>query len=98
MRTRVLITLILVILAAAEIVAQSPSHKINYSNYRPVTRGLFANFTYPSSPVFVYSLFAGKQKTVTLRGGIFYPHFGEVGLIDRLGVYLSSVKFADVTG
>src|SRR5687768_11128741 len=77
--------------------AQTPEH-FDYSAYNPVTSGAFANFTYPARPLFEGAIAADRRTSFTLRDGIFYPRFNEHGYIDRLGAYLKSVEFADVTG
>ncbi len=77
--------------------AQTPSH-FNYSNYNPVTNGVFANFTFPAGPVFRGSTDDDGRKSFTLKNGIFEPGLGANGYINRLGTYLKSFDFADVTG
>lgn len=78
-------------------VAQTPD-RFNYSNYNPLTKGVFANFTFPARTVFEGSTDDDGRKFFTLKNGIFYPKFDENGYIIRLGTYLKSVDFADVTG
>lgn len=94
---RALIKFLLAISVTGTIVVAQSADRINYSNYRPVTKGIFANFSYPSFPVFSNSLYADRRKSIRLESGIFYPKFGDQGYIDRLGVYLASVDYADIT-
>jgi len=77
--------------------AQTPE-RFDYSAYSPVTSGVFASFTYPASPLFKGASDTDGRKSFTLKHGIFRPRFNERGYIDRLGAYLKSVEFADVTG
>ncbi len=77
--------------------AQTP-RRFNYSNYNPVTSGVFANFTFPARPVFRGVTDDDGRKSFTLKNGIFEPKYDERGYIVRLGTYLKSVDFVDVTG
>jgi hypothetical protein len=73
------------------------SERSDYSAYNPVSSGVFANFTYPSRPLF-HGETNYRRRSFTLRHGIFEPGLNERGYIERLGAYLKSVEFADVTG
>ena len=70
----------------------------NYSNYSPVTSGVFANFTYPARPLFAGASDDDGRKSFTLRRGLFEPKLNERGYVERLGAYLESVEYGDVTG
>ena len=78
-------------------VAQT-SKGFDYSAYNAVSSGVFANFTYPARPLFQGATDDDGRRSFTLRRGIFEPGFNERGYIERLGAYLKSVEFADVTG
>jgi hypothetical protein len=84
-------------LCARSAEAQTPEH-FDISAYNPVTSGVFANFTYPARPLFKGAAVDGRRKSFTLRHGVFRPRFNERGNIERLGTYLKSVEYADVTG
>ena len=77
--------------------AQTPA-RFDFSAYEPITSGVFANFTYPARPLFEGAADDDARKSFTLRHGIFRRRFNERGYIERLGAYLKSVEFADVTG
>ena len=96
MKKTPLFSLALNLLFVANIAAQSLT-PFNYSAYNPVTTGTFANFTYPAHPLFYGAGNTDKRKSFTLKKGIFHPKFDEGGYIVRLGAYLKSVDFADVT-
>jgi hypothetical protein len=87
---------VLSLFCAITAVAQT-SERLDYSANNPVSSGVFANFTYPSRPLFQGRTDDGK-KSFTLKNGIFEPGLNERGYIERLGAYLESVKFGDVTG
>ena len=74
------------------------SDRFDVSAYDPVTSGAFADFTYPARPLFKGATGADRRKSFTLKRGVFQPRFNERGYIERLGAYLKSVAFADVTG
>jgi hypothetical protein len=84
-------------LCARSAEAQTPE-RFDLSAYDTVTSGVFANFTYPARPLFKGVGDAGRRKSFTLRRGLFRPKFNERGYIERLGAYLKSVEYADVTG
>lgn len=84
-------------LCARSAEAQTPEH-FDFSAYNTVTSGVFADFTYPARPLFKGAAVDGRRKSFTLRHGVFRPRFNERGNIERLGAYLKSVEFADVTG
>ena len=84
------------LLCAVTVVAQTPE-RFDYSAYGAVTSGVFANFTYPARPLF-QDVTDDKRKSFTLTHGIFRPRMNERGYIERLGAYLKSVEFVDVTG
>jgi hypothetical protein len=82
-------------------VAQTSGH-FDYSAYEAVSSGVFANFTYPSRPLFRGATDDGTtdddgRGSFTLRQGILQPKFNKRGYIERLGAYLKSVEFVDVT-
>jgi hypothetical protein len=95
--TLLCVCLALVLFRATSAVGQT-SERFDYSAYNPVTSGVFANFTYPSRPLFKGATDDDGRKSFTLRQGIFEPRFNERGYIKRLGAYLKSVEFGDVTG
>jgi hypothetical protein len=99
MKTILLVLAILISsdLCAPSTRAQTPS-RFKYSNYNPVTKGAFANFTFPAGPVFRGASDDDGRKSFTLKNGIFEPKFDARGYIVRLGTYLKSVNLADVTG
>lgn len=70
----------------------------NYSNYNPVSSGVFANFTYPARPLFKGSTDDDGRRSFTLKRGLFEPELNQRGYVKRLGAYLKSVEFGDVTG
>ncbi|HEU4507708.1 MAG TPA: hypothetical protein VFR78_05685 [Pyrinomonadaceae bacterium] len=72
--------------------------RFDYSAYNPVSSGVFANFTYPARPLFKGAGGYDGRRSFTLKQGIFEPGRSARGYIDRLGAYLKSVEFADVTG
>jgi hypothetical protein len=76
--------------------AQNPE-RFNYAAYNPVTSGIFANFTYPARSLFEGAVAANRRKSFSLTDGIFRPRFNDRGYIERLGAYLKSVEFVDVT-
>ena len=82
---------------ASNAVAQT-SGSFNYSAYNAVSTGFFANFTYPARPLFRGATGDDGRRSFTLKNGIFEPGFNNRGYIERLGAYLKSVEFADVTG
>lgn len=75
-----------------------PSTTFNYSAYSPVTSGVFADSTFPAAPVFRGATDSHRRQLFTLKNGIFEPGFDASGHIIRLGTYLKSVDFVDVTG
>ena len=77
--------------------AQTSGH-FDYSAYNAVTTGVFANFTFPARPLFGRATDDDGKGSFTLRHGIFKPKFNKRGYIERLGAYLKSVEFVDVTG
>lgn len=95
--TLLCISLALGFFSAKSAVAQI-SQPFNYSAYNPVTSGVFANFTYPSRPLFGSPIDDNGRRSFTLRHGIFKPGFNDRGYIERIGAYLKSVEFVDVTG
>lgn len=84
-------------LRAGSAEAQTPV-RFDLSAYERVTSGVFADFTYPARPLFEGAAVEGRRKSLTLRRGLFRPRFDERGYIERIGAYLKSVEFADVTG
>ena len=95
--TLLVISLALELFCAMTAVAQT-SERFDYSAYNAVSSGVFANFTYPSRPLFQGATDDHGRRFFTLRHGIFEPGINERGYIERLGAYLKSVEFADVTG
>jgi hypothetical protein len=73
-------------------------NSFSYSAYNPITIGIFANFTYPSYPIFKGHYDSYQQKTFKLTNGIFEPEFDKEGYIERMGAYLKSADYADVAG
>lgn len=100
MRTRILRICLLsacLLLLKAQAVAQTPVN-FDLSAYERVSTGLFANFSFPAHPIFsAYDGFE-RLKWVRVRDGIFLPQFNESGYIDRIGIHLKSVEYADVVG
>lgn len=82
--------------SATNAVAQI-AEPFNYSAYNPVSSGVFANFTYPSQPLFGSPSDDHGRRSFTLRHGIFKPGFNGRGYVERIGAYLKSVEFVDVT-
>lgn len=78
--------------------ATQTSGRFDYSAYNAVTSGVFANLNYPARPLFRGATDDDGRRSFTLRSGIFQPRFNERGYIERLGAYLKSVEFVDVTG
>ena len=95
--TSVCISLALGLFCAITAVAQT-SERFDYSAYNAVSSGVFANFTYPSRPLFQGATGYDGRRSFTLRHGIFEPKMNERGYVERLGAYLKSVEFGDVTG
>lgn len=94
--TQFCISLVFGLACALTAVAQTPQAP-EYTPPEAVSSGVFANFTYPSRPLFDGDNYHGKR-SFTLRRGIFEPGLDERGWIKRLGAYLKSVQFVDVTG
>lgn len=82
--------------SALNAVAQT-SGRFDYSAYKAVTSGVFANFKYPARPLFRGATDDDGRRSFSLRNGIFRPRFNDSGYIERLGAYLKSVEFVDVT-
>ena len=91
------LSLALGLFCAVTAVAQT-SDGFNYSAYNAVSSGAFANFTYPSRPLFQGASCFDGRRSFTLRHGIFEPKMNARGYVERLGAYLKSVEFWDVTG
>jgi len=87
-----------IVLICADIATGQTPNGFNYSNYNPVTSGVFANFTFPAAPVFRGATDDDGRKFFTLKNGIFEPEFDAHGYINRLGTYLKSVDIAHVSG
>lgn len=79
------------------VVAQTPDPH-DYTAYNPVTKGIFANSTYPAQLMFRGEGSADKWKSFRLKNGLLYPKLDDKGYIVRIGVYLKSVHWADLTG
>lgn len=95
---RLTLLCMLLLLCATNSVAQT-AERVDYAvAYEPVTSGVFANFTYPAWPIFKGASDDDGRKSFTLKHGIFQPGLNEQGYIRRLGAYLKSVEFGDVTG
>lgn len=69
-----------------------------YTEHPPVTKGAFANLSYPAGPILGNSATGDRRKAFTLKRGIFRPAFGSDGYISRTGAYLKAVDYVDVTG
>jgi hypothetical protein len=95
--TLLCVSLSLGLCLALDAVAQT-SGSFDYSAYNAVSAGVFANFTYPAGPLFRGTTGDDGRRSFTLSNGIFQPGFNERGHIERIGAYLKSVEFADVTG
>ena len=96
--TLVCVSLALGLFCVTTAVAQT-STRFDVSAYGPVSSGVFANFTYPSYPLFQGATDVdGGRRSFTLKQGIFEPRFNDRGYIERIGGYLKSVEFGDVTG
>lgn len=78
-------------------VGQNSSPKI-YTEHPAVTKGVFANWTFPSGPILGNAATGDDRKSFRLRNGIFAPKFDKDGYIERTGAYLRAVDFVDVTG
>ncbi len=77
--------------------AQKVEPKI-FTEHPPITKGVFANLSYPAGPILGNSVTRDDRKTFKLRNGIFRPAFDSSGYIERTGAYLKAVDFVDVTG
>jgi len=68
------------------------------TDYPPITRGVFASFSFPAKPILGNSVTGDKRKTFKLTNGVFRPSLDSDGHVKRTGAYLRAVDFFDVTG